>query len=43
MHLAEGYEAICIFVNDDASRNIIEALAKDLDSACKEYFNEENI
>ena len=28
VHLAEGYEAICIFVNDDASRNIIEALAK---------------
>lgn len=28
VHLAEGYEAICIFVNDDASRNVIEALAK---------------
>lgn len=28
VHLAEGYEAICIFVNDDASRNVIEALSK---------------
>lgn len=28
VHLAEGYEAICIFVNDDASRNVIEALGK---------------
>lgn len=28
VHLAEGYEAICIFVNDDASRIVIEALAK---------------
>ena len=28
VHLAEGYKAICIFVNDDASRNVIEALSK---------------
>ena len=28
VHVAEGYDAICIFVNDDASRNVIEALAK---------------
>lgn len=28
VHLAEGYEAVCIFVNDEAPRPVVEALAK---------------
>lgn len=27
-HLAEGYDAVCIFVNDEAPRDVVEILAK---------------